>query len=68
MLHMMQPFKCVETNVVDLLKCKLVYELADPEFTPVCAESQRTKRERHKNCPLRNFAGERGFMSSTRPL
>ena len=39
--------ECVETDVA---------------FTPVCAESQRTKRERHKNCPLRNFAVERGFM------
>ena len=38
--------KCVETDVVNLRKCKLVNELADPELTAVYAE---------KYCPERIF-------------
>ena len=43
----MQPSKCVETDVADLRKCKLMNELADPELTAVYAESQNEKHERH---------------------
>ena len=44
MLRMMQASKCVETDVTDLRKCKLVNELSDPELTAVYAESQDKKR------------------------
>ena len=48
MPRMMQPSKkCVETDVADLRKCKLVNDLADPEVTAVYAKSQNEKRERH---------------------
>ena len=45
----MQQSKSVATDVADLRKCKLVNELADPEFTVVYAESQNEKRERHNS-------------------
>ena len=44
---MMQPSKCAGMDVADLHKCKLVNELADPEFTAVSAKSQNEKHERH---------------------
>ena len=47
MLRMMQPSKCVETDMADLRKCKLVNVLADPELTAVYAKSQNEKREHH---------------------
>ena len=53
---MMQTSKCVETDVADLRNCKLVYELADPEFTPVCAKNQARMRslyERVRGLPSR---------------
>ena len=43
MLRMMQASKCVETDVTDLRKCKLVNELADLELTAVYAENQDEK-------------------------
>ena len=39
----MQTSKCVETDVTDLRKCKLVNELADLELTAVYAENEDEK-------------------------
>ena len=50
--------KCVETDVVGLRMCKLVNELADPEFTAACAE----------NTALREFSVERDIMGQLCPL
>ena len=47
MLRRMQPSKCIETDMADLCKCKLLNELVDPEFTAVYDESPNEKRERH---------------------
>ena len=44
--------KCVETDVMNLRMCKLVNELADPEFTDVYAE----------NTAVREFSVERDIM------
>ena len=38
--YVMQPSKCIETDVADLRKCKLMNEFADPELTAVYAQSQ----------------------------
>ena len=40
--------ECVEVDVADLRKLQtLLYDLADPQFTTVYAESQDDKRKRH---------------------
>ena len=43
MLRMIQASKCVETDVTDLCKFKLVNELADLELTAVLAGNQRLR-------------------------
>ena len=45
--YVMQPSKCIETDVADLRKCKLMNELADPEHTAVYAQSQNETHKRH---------------------
>ena len=50
--------KCVETDVMNLRMCKLVNELADPEFTAVYAE----------NTALREISVTHGILDQLCPL